>query len=1462
MQLSSLKRKGVFEDEEPSKLSLTDPYPLYQLVCTNFREETLLNFLLYPRGNCSIYGSKIAESLVHLASTRIFAEPEQSILELPVNSLDAYSEKGSVGKFGLGFFSILYWLIGHPLRVVIVKSVKNRRQVYARIQQVNNVLCVQLEWNPRQASVENGTRVELDCTHDPLPKDTLIRFSQQLTKLQYVRGGDLLVRQYGFPRTIGGFTNVNPKPMPFQSYNGHPDNPNKIYLQLSPEGLSVQDSARGMSLRTLLTKLLIPTVSVKSFQLEEAGGVESLRGRLEVPEQPENRLLFIVRSVAVVSLPFLLPVSKDYFHVILDLPSSTSIPVSRDDILLTPALQSVLSTQFQELVQQSVAFKNIHLLEKALETYIEYTSHESNKVFFQQVLTSLASGGFVRVHYQNFTMLNTLTQGANPFVQSMYQDTEQLVEFLQQHFLGGRQDVFFNKTVIPANIQSGVYHPDNLSVTNARLPFFVFVNTDSFPTLPIIYSQDKLYLQGTEYATEVHADIVLHLQRSFQRGTGGTPFPPIVQALAMEIVYKWSTFWDENKYVLTNIKYTKCTGQIKVVKSKQKAIYYLLFDMFWLLRVSPLPMVVRYLYEMFDVFQGFASAPVQLSYGEEQKTQFTLQDSGFSSKYELLFLVPPNQEVFLMLLSQLAAQGYVVNWGLALQRLHKRSKLHWNMVNSWSFFHPVYFLFYLEQSSEEAQTNVALLSLFVRYMVQQRVEVDVLLRVICVLDCVFMSESEDVSLHDLFGTQFDKLYAFIQTQETSSDLVYNWVCNKHEVEAAQVRNRFLTSARLKGLVVPIDLPRLALPYAVFSQSKLVHYVVTHDVHPSYLFQDVEIWEPQTELHLPITEIAINEGSAKSFVNAVLTETVQNSLDAIRSSLGTTVRPEIRCEVGEDRQFYIYKITDFVGLPQESVLPLMLPFLSSKKPSGQVTTGEMGSGFFNLYRESELVFIDSTLHGRRILIVDEPIEHSGRVVDLMRRVQVSEVPDITLRQTDIYVCMDKTNTLRISSFLSFIQNVLALIPDVPVYLNGQSIRVPTVPLLETELFLGFHIVKPDMQSYVFTKGVPFSPLYEFIKTSGLFTFYDQEFLASEFRTGIVVHLKQNVFTPVQTRARISLLPTALKSLKQFLLDVLYLSLLTKISEHSVVNVNYYLPNFTSSAPLVQMLPARSKDVRLEGYGGITTLSPFLMSSKYPGTHVSFSDMVHNVYIMFGDQLIDLRVVQERYGESCPPLLLNVVKQWLKTKNRLKSSLTTQPQTAHEVNVVIQERLKHILKKFVTLFWNLGKQLQIKNFENRNAPEVTFESNDDSVYMAYYRDKTHSITVNYSYVTKEISQEDLLQFLSVFNIRDLTLFMTLLQSLEHNTLWQSFFASNVNNNLIHELEHARRNTGNHSSRTFSILTSKEMVDSILAAGIHDSITVKLAPMFGIETYTFDQGALTVYKLMLSNHFFELLHKSMWR
>ncbi len=184
---------------------------------------------------CEPIGNKIARSLIRIAATRIFSEPEQSILELPVNSLDAYSEgKETVGKFGLGFYSILYWLIQHPSRCLTIVS-----QNWAfKIKEVSG----NLAYSFKQINGRVGTQIILEMFDDPVSGLSYDKFLKQIDKLRFVQDHPILVND----------SLLN------KSENGKP-----VEIVIYPGIISVKDYAGGISTDTLFNSLLIPSISTK-----------------------------------------------------------------------------------------------------------------------------------------------------------------------------------------------------------------------------------------------------------------------------------------------------------------------------------------------------------------------------------------------------------------------------------------------------------------------------------------------------------------------------------------------------------------------------------------------------------------------------------------------------------------------------------------------------------------------------------------------------------------------------------------------------------------------------------------------------------------------------------------------------------------------------------------------------------------------------------------------------------------------------------------------------------------------------------------------------------------------------------------------------------------------------------------------------------------------------------------------
>jgi hypothetical protein len=144
-------------------------------------------------------------------------------------------------------------------------------------------------------------------------------------------------------------------------------------------------------------------------------------------------------------------------------------------------------------------------------------------------------------------------------------------------------------------------------------------------------------------------------------------------------------------------------------------------------------------------------------------------------------------------------------------------------------------------------------------------------------------------------------------------------------------------------VTPEELPSFKdnVPVYQFKESELITHVLKENVTDESFFQNIS--QSHSDLEVQITEIAINEGSTKSFIHATLTETIQNSLDAIRevkslNDISGSFNDSISLFLKQSETHLIYQITDYVGVPFEGIVSMMIPFLSSKTPS-QIVPGK-------------------------------------------------------------------------------------------------------------------------------------------------------------------------------------------------------------------------------------------------------------------------------------------------------------------------------------------------------------------------------------------------------------------------------------------------------------------------------------------------------------------------------------------
>ena len=139
---------------------------------------------------------------------------------------------------------------------------------------------------------------------------------------------------------------------------------------------------------------------------------------------------------------------------------------------------------------------------------------------------------------------------------------------------------------------------------------------------------------------------------------------------------------------------------------------------------------------------------------------------------------------------------------------------------------------------------------------------------------------------------------------------------------------------IEDIVVPPGDP-------TFTISNLVSYLFAYDLGDKQKADDFALKvanygrerdEAKKTQPLQIVEIAINEGTTKPFLEAIMTELTQNSVDAIRELSAKNDEINLQLSISPEKDYLMFSITDFVGMSTKAFVYIGVPFLSTKTPS--------------------------------------------------------------------------------------------------------------------------------------------------------------------------------------------------------------------------------------------------------------------------------------------------------------------------------------------------------------------------------------------------------------------------------------------------------------------------------------------------------------------------------------------------
>lgn len=1470
-----------------------------------------LNISIKGCDSCTDVGHRVSTSLIKIAAQRIFADPEQSIIELPVNSLDAYSPDTRIGKFGLGFFSILYWLIGHPKRSLTITSFYRARSsttssipenvgtvctYTTTIQEVNGVLAFFLSF-PESSITMTGTYMYLDAHEDPFDARTIKKMDEQLGKLVYTKSS----------RIAGKLSSSRY----FKNGALH-SNRNLIYISIGSEGLVNEDYATGIPFEVYVNVLLQPSVSTKTIT---AGGrlIPTFINNSRVDASSDgynSHFLIVVGNVVVVDIPTKASLETPYTYIV-DMPLNTPLPVSRDDIILTPSSRPVfiegLSMVLEGITKNRSA--NFATLQSLLQTYKDYTASDVMRLTIDETVNSFIQRNVRRLVPADF--LTTYKSISPVFIASNVYSIDALSQTIEDEINKPRTDItvlnniFYGKKVV-------IIDEADYSIANAHLPNYLFIEKYYYDSLSkdvdgsgkpawiatvvsAFQANEALYPVNTSYGATANdenlkviqqAALVMGSSIDAVRGPGSSSaqslIPPQVRTKLLALLSRFDAlqvYFNISPESKDNLVYEALVYNVVLGERAFQILTDALLKLFATFKGSQtygmgqnkLSILTNDMVgsETADLSKHFNSVWKRVARRDGLKTMIHIDVDKlrlYSTQWQTLAFGAVDETPYtviqmfgeynplVVILDAFTEKLPTITNGRTAKQIH-------DIYNGRRCGKCIIFLTeLLDQSNDYIEFSYVVVALVNRLtsLLSNLREESIPRLVAHILN--YIRVNRYASNSSVLLKRWLPLTLNTTITDFRPTLIYNdaklWVAYN------------TLSAPLK---ISTPLPSIDNGYT-FTTNTYIQYAFVNgfgeETSPralNTLFKSIEGFTPSAAIEKPqLVEIAVNEGTTKPFIDAMMTELTQNSIDAIReTSLVRKVDPTINLNLKttEARDKLIFTITDFVGLTAKAFLYIGFPFLSTKSPS-ELVTGEMGSGFFNVYRESESVDIysqsidDTDGSGVVYMSHDVPLRDStGRVIDIRRtmRVSSSKSDPKAGRYTTIQVIMGvkSENDLidKASKFAYVAEKVLALSLQSKIVYNELLVSIPRNLASSNKHFELYADISKNASynSYLLTKGIPFQPLDGYARNEGNLLPNSVELLM----TDITLNVVHGAYTPVQTRTRINLAPDVEASFTEMMYNAVFLRALSELALRN--KSDSIFPNLSSRAEAAQ--------IKFTHYANIPYFSPsgIFLYHKYNNQRPIYSvvnELIDKIDGKKGDSAQAVSIIEKELAQIYPSAasygnitIRSAIMLWFENKNppavkKSKSPVTAKKSAKKKKNSSVvamtlttdQRTLEKYLQILVNVYWTIGKNMHIKGMSNNDAPQLKFHdfSEENEAISGVYNSGIHELWLNVDRFTPK--ETKMINSALSSNNPDEILGMS-----NKSQLWKSFFSYRFpSSTLYHELEHARRRSA-HAD-----------------AGGHDVITGSLFPGDVPKPRTFDDSANAVFNLILQQGYYDTVLK----
>lgn len=1255
---------AISDDFEQSLYKCQDKLDVLQLIDTYYNQRKSFSFYADSNichqisGKETVLGKSISKTMLRVAATRIFSDPEQSIMELPSNSIDSYNPRYTIGKFGFGFLSFLYWLCetkdGKYQRQIIIKTSyrgeRNKTKSYA----------AEMIWTKKGLKINISlckiptfsTKIELKCNEFNLSEHNMKMFSEYVMKLKHVKNVKISLNSKLLNKGSEAIRNKN------------------ISITLTESLIAIKDSAGGIPFSIFLKNMLIPSSSSK----ERIEQVFSHKKEEIHDNNSEYKLSIILAGIEIKSVSLIDPNSKLHTqHYIIHLPPGSKLPVSREDIIyeyeseeISHFMKSMENILFKLIEQNTHGIYNFISLVKL---YIKGNKSPSLSESVYKLLNEIKTFPYMFVpntpFWREFIKIERISNEFILFDDSLMFDAE--LKFLD-HLDKFPHDKNVFKSKIVVALENDFRH-------------YKFSENGGFSSIVFVKNLSEL-----DYSKAVFSNKSSLLIKKSSRLQAS----PMILSNSEEQKYVDLLFMALNKKYLSlrdNVILRKCESFVIYMR----LIFYDDFEYYIL-------MLANYTKRISDV----KITPV---YGKI--ATYNISGNFYASSWERDYdLSYRNIGKFIRVtyIDKLLSEFYIDCYSVNVTDFVKEPCLE-NFIFYCKCENMIDELIYMMPMSP-GKGEVFILNIIICELMDDNFsfsQTDIITGICSFILSEIRKTMDNLTLEDLLK----KHYRY------DSSSIRTFLVNKLITPILYSSKKYLTflNTSLREKILENE----EIEFLFSCKCLIVHAFNNDVIDYTKLVDEYKTFSPSS-LSLQTLEITVNEGTTKEYGKALITELVQNALDATRSNPNVDQRIDV--EIGVN----FISVSDNVGI--SSIENILIPFLSSKNPNDPNVTGEMGTGFFNVYRQpfTEYVTIETVYNGRHFLIKGTPVvDDKGYVTDILYNFRLLDGQENSFTTITIFLKNDikMISSVTIDAQL-YVSEQLSFINEVEIYLNDTLVSSENILIKEIDNFGAFYFSESkSLPSYIYTNGIPLMKLtdlkilnndpelLEFIELYGL--------------NGFSVNLYKSAYDPTQARTDIKFKDgndvKFLSYIKSAIIEYIFIMYI----EDRVNDPNEIIENSTSCMDIEQV------NTNVENY-----FTTFVFNYRYMdfSPKLSVLKVIQKLIVKIKfDNTIELSDLPRK------TLLDKVIFHWIKYKpfRDIESRGSNKShQKKENLRRAISENVDE-LSTFNLVYWEILKEMyknkDIDHLVSNSYPVVVFQEMESLELHGYFKSSVNKIFLNY-------------------------------------------------------------------------------------------------------------------------------------